>query len=287
MSRKPKELVGQAPVFETRDVFFAYDRRVTALAHVSLTVQPGERLAILGSNGCGKSTLLKVLDGLYFPDQGSVLAFGKPLTEQAFQEEDFNFEFRRRVSLVFQDSDVQLFMPSVWEEVAFAPLQLGLPAEQVRDRVQAALGALQIERLRERAPYQLSSGEKKRVALASVLSLMPEVWLLDEPTSGLDPRTQSWLLDFILEQGESGKTVVTATHDLSIVEVIADRVLVLGEDHSLAAEGTPQEVLANEPLLLACNLVHTHHHKHAQALESHRHPHQHGLHHQHPHGTDS
>jgi cobalt/nickel transport system ATP-binding protein len=162
-----------------------------------------------------------------------------------------------------------------------------LPAEQVRDRVQAALGALQIERLRERAPYQLSSGEKKRVALASVLSLMPEVWLLDEPTSGLDPRTQSWLLDFILEQGESGKTVVTATHDLSIVEVIADRVLVLGEDHSLAAEGTPQEVLANEPLLLACNLVHTHHHKHAQALESHRHPHQHGLHHQHPHGTDS
>ncbi|MGD0575639.1 MAG: ABC transporter ATP-binding protein [Anaerolineales bacterium] len=287
MSGKPKELMGQGPVFETHDVFFAYEQRVAALEHVSLTIQAGERLAILGSNGSGKSTLLKVLDGLYFPERGSVLAFGKPLTEQALQEEDFNFEFRRRVSLVFQDSDVQLFMPSVWEEVAFAPLQLGLPAEQVKDRVEAALGALQIERLRERAPHQLSSGEKKRVALASVLSLMPEVWLLDEPTSGLDPRTQSWLLDFILEQGESGRTVVTATHDLSIVEDIADRVLVLGEDHSLAAEGTPQEVLANEPLLLACNLIHTHRHRHALALESHRHPHQHGLHQKHPHGTDS
>jgi len=277
----------QASVFEVRDVSFAYDGRVPALEHVSLTVQAGERLAILGSNGSGKSTLLKVLDGLYFPGQGSVLAFGQPLSEKALQEEAFNFEFRRRVGLVFQDSDVQLFMPSVWEEVAFAPLQLGLAASEVRERVDRALGNLQIERLRERAPHQLSSGEKKRVALASVLSLMPEVWLLDEPTSGLDPRTQSWLLDFILEQGEAGKTVVTATHDLSIVEVIADRVLVLGEDHCLAAQGTPNKVLADEPLLLASNLIHSHWHRHDLAPETHRHPHQHGLDHQHLHGAGS
>jgi cobalt/nickel transport system ATP-binding protein len=149
--------------------------------------------------------------------------------------------------------------------------------------VDAALGTLQIERLRERAPHQLSSGEKKRVALASVLSLMPEVWLLDEPTSELDPHTQSWLLDFILDQGEAGKTVITATHDLSVVEVIADRVIVLGEDHSLAAQGSPQEVLGNETLLSACNLIHAHRHRHAPAPEPHRHPHRHGLDHQHSH----
>ena len=283
MASQPKELEPGAPVFEVRDVSFAYDRRVPALEHVSLTVQPGDRIAILGSNGSGKSTLLKVLDGLYYPDQGRVLAFGMPLTEAALGEQAFNFEFRRRVGLVFQDSEVQLFMPSVWEEVAFAPLQLGLPAPEVRERVEAALGTLQIERLRERAPHQLSSGEKKRVALASVLSLMPEVWLLDEPTSELDPHTQSWLLDFILDQGEAGKTVITATHDLSVVEVIADRVIVLGEDHSLAAQGSPQEVLGNETLLSACNLIHAHRHRHAPAPEPHRHPHRHGLDHQHSH----
>jgi cobalt/nickel transport system ATP-binding protein len=278
-------VVAQVPAFEVRSVSFGYDRLVPALKHVSLTIRPGERLAILGSNGSGKSTLLKMLDGLYFPDQGQILAFGTPLTEEAFGNQAFNFEFRRRVGLIFQDSDVQLFMPSVWEEVAFAPLQLGLAPAEVKERVGMALQTLQIERLRERAPHQLSGGEKKRVALASVLSLMPEVWLLDEPTSGLDPRTQSWLLDFILEQGEAGKTVVTATQDLSIVEVIADQVLVLGEDHGLAAQGSPQEVLENEPLLLACNLIHTHRHKHALEPEPHRHPHQHGLHHPHSHGT--
>lgn len=275
MANSPGGSQARASVFEVRDVSFAYDRRVPALDQVNLTVEPGERLAVLGSNGSGKSTLLKVLDGLYFPGQGSILAFGKPLSEAALQEEAFNFEFRKRVGLVFQDSDVQLFMPSVWEEVAFAPLQLGVEAPEVKERVNRALEDLQIDRLRERAPHQLSSGEKKRVALASVLSLMPEVWLLDEPTSGLDPRTQSWLLDFILELGQAGMTVVTATHDLSIVEVIADRVLVLGEDHRVAAQGTSTEVLGDESLLVASNLIHTHWHRHDQALPNHRHPHQH------------
>jgi cobalt/nickel transport system ATP-binding protein len=243
------------PVFDVKDVCYEYENQIPALEHIHLTVRPGERLAILGSNGSGKSTLLKILDGLYFPSQGSVLAFGSPLTEQALLEDAFNFDFRRRVSLVFQDSDVQLFMPSVWDELAFAPLQLGLDQQEVKRLVEAALSNLQIEKLRERAPHQLSGGEKKRVALASVLGLSPQVWLLDEPSAGLDPRSVAWLLDFINRQGQTGKTVITATHDLGILESIAGRVVVLGEDHRMVGEGTPQQILADKDLLVSACLM--------------------------------
>jgi cobalt/nickel transport system ATP-binding protein len=245
-------------IFNVTDLCFAYDQKVPALNHVNLTVAAGEGLVILGANGCGKSTLLKILDGLYFSDQGSVLAFGKPLTEAAFLEDAFNFDFRRRVSLVFQDSDVQLFMPSVWDEVAFAPLQLGISQEDVKGRVSSALAALQIEKLRDRPPHQLSSGEKRRVALASVLSLSPEVWLLDEPTTGLDPRSQGWLVEFIINQRQAGKTIITATHDLAIAEQIATRILVFDEEHHVVASGEPTMILHDHELLHRCNLSHFH-----------------------------
>ncbi len=243
------------PVFQVEEATYLYDDEISALEGISLEVRRGETLAVLGSNGSGKSTLLKVLDGLYFPDQGKVRAFGRALTEQALQDDDFNADFRTRVGLVFQDSDVQLFMPTVWEEVAFAPLQLGVSAAEVRQRVEAALRALRIEKLAERAPHQLSGGEKKRVALASVLSLRPQVWLLDEPTAGLDPRSAAWLLEFIREQARAGKTVVLATHDLGLAQAVADRVYVLDEEHHLAAEGTPGEILSDRDLLLRANLV--------------------------------
>jgi cobalt/nickel transport system ATP-binding protein len=268
-------------VFELRDVSFAYDGKLTALDDISLSVNVGARVAILGSNGSGKSTLLKMMDGLYFATTGEVRAFGQPLMEETFRDAAFNFSFRRRVGLVFQDSDVQLFSPSVWDEVAFAPLQLGLSRYQVIARVDAALGALRIEKLRDRAPHRLSGGEKKRVALASVLSLNPDVWLMDEPTAGLDPRSQSWLVDFIIEQGLAGKTVVTATHDLNIVESIADCVYVLNEEHHLVAQGTPSQILSDPALLIACNLMHEHRHRHK--AEEHAHPHIHIPLHEHEH----
>ena len=245
-------------IFSVTDLCFAYDQKIPALDQVNLAVTAGESLAILGANGCGKSSLLKILDGLYFPDRGSITAFGKPLTEAAFLEDAFNFDFRRRVGLVFQDSDVQLFMPSVWDEVAFAPLQLGVSQEQVKERLASALSALQIERLRDRPPHQLSNGEKKRVALASVLSLSPDVWLLDEPTTGLDPRSQGWLVEFIQNQRQAGKTLVSATHDLAIAEQIATRILVFDEDHRIAASGDPEEILGDHELLHRCNLSHFH-----------------------------
>ena len=269
--------------FELQDVSFAYDGKLTALDGIGLSVDVGERVAILGSNGSGKSTLLKMMDGLYFATTGEVRAFGKLLTEEAFRDAAFNFSFRRRVGLVFQDSDVQLFSPSVWDEVAFAPLQLGLGRDEVVARVDVALGALRIQKLRDRPPHRLSGGEKKRVALASVLSLNPDVWLMDEPTAGLDPRSQSWLVDFIIEQGQAGKTIVTATHDLNIVESIADRVYVLDEEHHVVAQGTPTQILTDHSLLIACNLMHEHRHRHQATAQEHAHPHIHIPLHEHQH----
>jgi cobalt/nickel transport system ATP-binding protein len=142
--------------------------------------------------------------------------------------------------------------------VAFAPLQLGLTRDEVSQRVEFALKSLRIEKLRDRAPHRLSGGEKRRVALASLLSLQPDVWLMDEPTAGLDPRSQSWLVDFILQQRAEGKTVITATHDLSIVQLIASHIFVFDEDHHIAAIGSPQEILGDHELLHRCNLVHYH-----------------------------
>jgi cobalt/nickel transport system ATP-binding protein len=199
-----------------------------------------------------------LLDGLYFPSQGSITALGNPLTERALDDEAVNFAFRRRVGLVFQDADVQLFSPFVLDEVAFAPLQLGLDREEVNKRVEFSLRALGIENLAGRAPHRLSGGEKRKVALASILSLQPEVWLLDEPTTGLDPRSLSWLINFMREQNKAGKTLVTAAHDLSAEELIATRVYVFGTDHQIAASGTTEEILGNHEPLHACNLAHYH-----------------------------
>ncbi len=253
-----KGIMKTVPVFELDEVSFAYEGKQTALDKISMTVGSGECLVILGANGCGKSTLLKRLDGLYFPSEGTICAFGDLLTEDALRLDEFNFSFRRRVGLVFQDSDVQLFSPSVVDEVAFAPLQLGFGRDEVLRRVDSALQALRIEKLRARAPHRLSGGEKRRVALASLLSLDPDVWLLDEPTTGLDPRSQDWLVEFILGQRAAGKTLVTATHDLSLAELIASRILVFDEEHHVVASGEPARILRDHELLHRCNLSHYH-----------------------------
>ena len=266
------------PVYELERVNFNYNNQV-ALQNINITVHAGERIAVLGANGSGKSTLLKILDGLYFPTNGRVCVFGDPLTEESLQDEERAFAFRRRVGLVFQDPDVQLFSPTVWDEVTFAPLHLGLPRADVVERAEWAMELLGIQKLRDRAPHRLSGGEKKKVALASVLSLRPDVWLLDEPTASLDPRSQSRLLDFIEELGRDGKTIITATHDLDIVEEIADRVVMFCEEHQIMGEGAPKEVLSDYDRLIECNLQHEHRHKHANKEHVHHHlhtaPHEH------------
>jgi cobalt/nickel transport system ATP-binding protein len=262
-----------APMFELENVTYAYNKTQTALKNVNLTIAEGERIAVLGANGSGKSTLLKILDALYFPTSGSVRAFGITLTPDVFDDDARAFAFRRRVGLVFQDPEVQLFSPTVWDEVTFAPLHLGIARAEVIERAEWALELLGIEKLRERVPHRLSGGEKKKVALASVLSLRPDVWLLDEPTASLDPRSTSRLLDFLDDLKGEGKTVITATHDLDIVEDIAERVVLFCEEHEITGDGAPGLILADKERLIECNLLHEHRHKHGDTEHVHHHLH--------------
>ena len=263
-------------LFELRDVWFNYEG-IAALQGLSLEIAQGERLALVGANGSGKSTLLRLLDGLCFPSRGAVSFDGQPLTPSRLNDDSFSLAFRRRVALVFQNPDVQLFNPTVFDEVAFAPLQMGWPKEQLIERVTQTMEWMSLTQLRERPPYRLSGGEKKRVALASVIVLDPDVLLLDEPTATLDPRSQSQIIDLIQQWKGTSKTVITATHQLEIVEDIADRLVVM-ENGTVSAAGRPAEVLANHELLLRANLVHAHRHTHGTITHSHPHIHSHEKH---------
>jgi cobalt/nickel transport system ATP-binding protein len=263
----------RAAAFRAQELRFAYPDGTHALEGVSFEVRQGERMALLGANGSGKSTLLRLLCGLAFPTSGNLSAFGLPLTEHALEDDETSFAFRRRVQFVFQDADIQLFSPTVREEVAFGPLQLYSDAGDVRRQVDGALEELGIAHLGERAPYRLSGGEKRKVALASVLVLQPDVLLLDEPSAGLDPRSVGALIDILDDYHAAGGTIVLATHDLPLLEEFADRAIVLGEDHRLQADASVAEVLADQPLLERCNLVHAHRHRHGD--HAHTHPHTH------------
>ncbi len=269
------------PVFTLEQVSFAYPGHGSSLDAISFSVQPGERVAILGANGSGKSTLLHLLNGLYFAARGEVRFKGDLLTPETIDRSPLGSAFRREVGFLFQNSDAQLFCATVEEELAFGPLQLGFDRDQIERRISDTLKLLAIEDLRARIPQQLSAGEKKTVALASLLTIAPRVLLLDEPTAGLDPRSQSALVDILGELSEAGVTLITATHDLVLCEHVADRALVLSEDHRLVADGLLSPILRDLTLLQAVNLVHTHAHRHGG--EWHRHPHTHLGGHEHGH----
>ena len=262
-------------IFDVRDVVFRYNN-LTALNGLSLTIKENQRIAILGANGSGKSTFLRLLDALYFADSGEISAFGDALTEESFQDEEFAFRFRRRVALVFQNPDVQLFNPTVFDELAFGPLQLRWEKDEIRRRVGKTLEMMEIAHLKDRSPHRLSGGEKKRVALASVLILNPQVLLLDEPTAALDPKSQGRVVDFLIGWGNETKTVITATHDLDIVEDIADYCFVF-QNGRVAGEGIPAQILANTDLLESTNLIHAHQHAHSSG-KTHSHSHLHRFH---------
>jgi cobalt/nickel transport system ATP-binding protein len=262
-------------LFEARELAYDYPGKIAALRQINFTIGPGELVALIGANGSGKSTLLKLLDGLIFPMSGELLAFGHALSEKSLKDGNFVSEFRRRVGLVFQDPDVQLFSPTVWDEVTFGPLQLRISKEEVISRGKETLELLNISHLRERPPYLLSGGEKKKVSLASVLSLQPQVLLLDEPTTGLDPRSQGNLIDFLIQWVDQEKCLVFSTQDLDLVEEIANRVIVMSADHNIIADGKPDEFLSDPDFLLRTNLIHTHSHRHKDLIHRHQHPHQH------------
>jgi len=264
-------------IFELKDVYFSYLGKFPALCGVDFTIEQGQKITVIGANGSGKSTLLHLLDGLIFADKGSVKFRGEELKEGTFSDENFSRGFRRSVGLVFQNPDVQLFCPTVREDIVFGPLQLGVDKAEIKKRLEELMAILGINDLLDRPPHQLSIGEKRKVAIASTLMINPDVLILDEPTAGLDPLTTRHIIDLLVQANVAGKTIITSTHDLHIVEEIADIVYVFNQEKRIDKFGQPDAILKDTALLQANNLVHIHSHRHKGKI--HIHPHLHLEHH--------
>ena len=228
---------------EVRNLSYAYHDGHPALQSLSLNIGRGEKLALVGPNGAGKSTLILHFNGI-LRGNGIVRVMGRDVAEPHLAQ------IRALVGLIFQDPDDQLFSPTVFEDVAFGPLYAGLPEDEVRRRVTWALVQVGMEGYAERVSHHLSLGEKKRVAIASVLSMQPEILILDEPTAGLDPRTRRRLIEFLQELPQ---TLICATHDLQFVQEVFPRTVVL-DAGQVAADGPTNELLADEQLLEAHGL---------------------------------
>jgi cobalt/nickel transport system ATP-binding protein len=235
-------------LIETRDLTYVYPGNVTALHSVNFIAPRNARIAVIGSNGAGKSTLFKCFNGIFKPTSGSVLIRGEPITQDNIRE------VRKFVGIIFQNADDQIFSPTVEQDVAFGPTNLGLDEEIIHHRVHEALKLVGIEDLAHRVPHHLSGGEKKRVAIAGVIAMEPEVLVLDEPTAGLDPRGVHDLVTFINSLSKQyGMTVIFSTHDVSMVAEVADYVYVMNKG-SFVAEGSVEDIFLQPDMLKSIRL---------------------------------
>jgi cobalt/nickel transport system ATP-binding protein len=232
------------PALEVRSVVYAYPDGHQALFGVDLTIRTGERVALLGPNGAGKTTLVLHLNGIYLPAHGDVVVAGLPVVKANLQE------VRRRVGIVFQDPDDQLFMPTVRDDVAFGPANLGLRGGELDARVADALGAVGMVEHADRPPHHLSFGQRRRVAAATVLAMQPEILVLDEPSSNLDPAARREFADIVLALG---MTTLMVTHDLPYALELCPRAVVMNEGR-IVADGPTREILANRTLMAANRL---------------------------------
>lgn len=240
-------------MIEINDLTFSYRNRI-ALKDLNITIEKGDSVAIIGPNGSGKSTFLKLLNGLAFPSAGSYVFEGSEITEKAMKDSKFAKLFHKKVGFVFQNSDAQLFCPTVYDEIAFGPRQMGIDEKEVKVRVRDCLNMLHIEDLSDIAPYNLSGGEKKRVAIASVLSLNPDVLTLDEPTNSLDPKTKSFLRDLLIKLNSYGKTLICATHDFEYLEGVFKKIIVFSDEHCIVKHCDYNQVIKNEQFLRLHNI---------------------------------
>ena len=230
------------------NVSFAYDGLYTALQGVSLQIDDGERIAIMGTNGAGKTTLVKHLNGLLRPNSGRIIVDGVDARHYSVAE------LAREIGLVMQNPDHQLFLDSVEKEVVFGLKQLGFSEDEIRERTDRTLSSLGIVHLSERSPFTLSGGERKRVALASVLATEPRVLALDEPTIGQDARQKEKLADMLMELNIKGRTVIVVTHDIEFVIEHFPRTIAMANG-SIIADGPTSAVLSNDEVISKCSLT--------------------------------
>ncbi len=256
-------------LFELKNIGYQYLKNQVALTDINLTVNEGEIVAIIGSNGSGKSTLLNILCGLVYPSEGAISYKGEEFNEKSFKTGRFNQKFRSSVAYIFQNSDAQLFCPTVFDELIFGPLQLGISKESASQRANEVMQMLNITELSDRPVYMLSGGEKKRVAIGAVLTSNPEVLIIDEPVSGLDPKTRSFLIELLFTLNQAGKTIILATHHLELVNHFQSRVVVLSEKHTIEKTGNSNEILSDTDLLLRTNLIGEYPHRHDGTIHKH------------------
>ncbi|MFA4935552.1 MAG: ATP-binding cassette domain-containing protein [Candidatus Methanoperedens sp.] len=235
-------------IIETQNLTHVYRGKIKALDGINFKAKPGERIAIIGANGAGKSTLFKHFNGILKPTGGEVLIKGEPISNKNI------LDVRRTVGVVFQDPDDQIFAPTVKQDVAFGPMNLGLPPEEIEKRVRESLETVRLTGFEERAPHHLSTGEKKKVAMAGILAMQPEVLVLDEPTAGLDPGGAIRLIKLINEMNRYlGITIITATHEVDIVPLLADRVCIMSRG-KIIGDGTPLEIFSTPELIKKTHL---------------------------------
>jgi len=254
------------------DVSYAYSGR-SALRHINLHIEKGEAVALMGANGCGKSTLLKLLNGIITPDAGVYRLNGEEITKKRLKDANFAKPFHQRLGFVFQNADTQLFCGDVYDEIAFGPRQMGLDESEVERRVNDCMEMLGLKGFGHLQSYHLSGGEKKKIAIASVLALNPDVIMLDEPLSGLDPRSQRWLVQFLVGLNQAGKTLITSTHNLELVQELSKRAVLFNEQHEIAADKPTEELLSDIELLKQVNLVDEYYHRHEGSHHTHFHIH--------------
>ncbi len=259
-------------MIDIKNVTYSYSG-MNALNNISMHIEKGESVALMGPNGSGKSTLLKLMNGIISPDSGTYSFNGEEVTRKKLQNANFSKRFHQKIGFVFQNPDTQLFCADVYDEIAFGPRQMGMNETDVKNRVNDCLDLLNIQGFEHRPPYHLSGGERHKVAIACVLALNPDVLVLDEPMNGLDPRTQRWLVQFLMNLNKAGKTLISSTHNLEMIQEISNRAILFDESHSIVADTETEKLLEDIELLKKVNLVDEYYHRHEG--DGHHHFHEH------------
>ena len=236
-------------MLKAQNISYSYDDGTKALNNIDFEVEKGEMVALLGENGAGKSTLFLHVNGIYKPDSGRILIDGEELE----YDKKSLLKFRQKVGIVFQNPDDQLFAPTVEEDVAFGPLNLGLSQSETQKRVSEALKKVGMEGYERKAPHHLSGGQKKKVAIAGILAMKPEIMVLDEPTAGLDPKGASNILKLLYELNNEGMTIIISTHDVDLVPIYSNKVYVINSGEIIKS-GTAKEVFSDIGLIRNANL---------------------------------
>lgn len=241
-------------MIELKNVTYSYND-IKALKNINLSISSGESAAFIGPNGSGKSTLIKLINGIIYPSSGSYFFDGEEITEKKLQSNVFSKNFHKRIGFIFQNSEAQLFCSNVYDEIAFGPRQMNMKEDEVAQRVNDCLRLLKIEDLKDRQPYHLSGGEKKKVSIAAVLALNPELIVFDEPMNNLDPKTKRFLRNIMISLNGAGKTILCSTHDFQYVDKVFNRAIVLSNDHTIIRDGGYEEILNDKEFLFENNII--------------------------------